>query len=89
MVAVTNNMPLSSLRDTLPKSDDLNTSGGFRVLIVVFGEGREGLSQQGYLPFGGVRQFSGYSAISQTGFSFTGQRNNSYINLDDYNSRWY
>ncbi len=45
------------------------------------------ISQQRYLPFGQVRTDVG--SITQTDFAFTGQRNNSYINLDDYNSRWY
>jgi len=44
-------------------------------------------SQQRYLPFGQVRTDVGN--ISQTDFAFTGQRNNTYINLDDYKFRWY
>jgi RHS repeat-associated protein len=45
------------------------------------------LSQSRYLPFGQVRTDVG--TITQTDFGYTGQRNNSYINLMDYNSRWY
>ena len=45
------------------------------------------ISQQRYLPFGQVR--TDVSSITQTDFGFTGQRNNTYINLDDYKSRWY
>ncbi len=39
------------------------------------------------MPFGQVRTSA--SPITQTDFAYTGQRNNSYINLMDYNSRWY
>ena len=47
------------------------------------------ISQQRYLPFGGVRTDTNPPFITQTDFGYTGQRNNSYINLVDYNSRWY
>ncbi|HEY9151990.1 MAG TPA: RHS repeat-associated core domain-containing protein [Anaerolineales bacterium] len=43
------------------------------------------ISQQRYLPFGQVRTDVG--SITQTDFAFTGQRNNSYINLMDYHAR--
>src|SRR5258707_2503093 len=45
------------------------------------------ISQQRYMPFGQVRTITG-GPITQTDFGFTGQRNNSYINLLDYRSRW-
>ncbi len=44
-------------------------------------------SQQRYLPFGQVREDVG--SITQTDFGYTGQRDNSYIKLLDYRSRWY
>jgi RHS repeat-associated protein len=43
-------------------------------------------SDERYLPFGGLRDTTG---ISQTDFSFTGQRNLSSVGLMDYNARWY
>jgi RHS repeat-associated protein len=46
------------------------------------------LSEQRYLPFGEVRTDVG-TAITQTDFGFTGQRNNTYIKLIDYGARWY
>ncbi len=39
------------------------------------------ISQQRYMPFGQVRTITS-GPITQTDFGFTGQRNNSYINLD-------
>jgi len=45
------------------------------------------LSQSRYLPFGQVRTDVG--SITQTDIGYTGQRDNSYINLMDYHSRWY
>ena len=45
------------------------------------------LSQQRYLPFGAVRTDVG--TVTQTDFGYTFQRNNSYIKLYDYRSRWY
>jgi len=45
-------------------------------------------SQQRYLPFGGVRQLGG-SFITQTDYGYTGQRDDSYIKLMDYDFRWY
>ncbi|MBI4733108.1 MAG: RHS repeat-associated core domain-containing protein [Chloroflexi bacterium] len=45
------------------------------------------LSQTRYLPFGLVRDDVG--SISQTDLGYTGQRDNSYIKLYDYGSRWY
>jgi RHS repeat-associated protein len=45
-------------------------------------------SQQRYLPFGGVRQLES-SFITQTDYGYTGQRDNSYIKLMDYDFRWY
>jgi RHS repeat-associated protein len=47
------------------------------------------LEQQRYLPFGQVRTLSGYETIGLTDYGYTGQRNNSYIKLLDYRSRWY
>ncbi|MEW6402997.1 MAG: RHS repeat-associated core domain-containing protein [Chloroflexota bacterium] len=44
-------------------------------------------SQQRYLPFGEVRTDVG--AIGQTDYGYTGQRNNTYIKLLDYDFRWY
>ena len=44
------------------------------------------ISQQRYMPFGQVRTITS-GPITQTDFGFTGQRNNSYINLLDYRSR--
>jgi len=45
-------------------------------------------SQQRYLPFGQVRTDLNGPRITATDFGYTGQRNNSYINLLDYKSRW-
>jgi len=45
------------------------------------------LSQQRYMPFGQVRNSIG--SITQTDFGYTGQRNNTYINLLWYSSRHY
>jgi RHS repeat-associated protein len=52
------------------------------------------ISQQRYLPFGGVRQLSNYPMIGQTDRSFTGQRNldaqgNAPLGLMDYHARMY
>jgi RHS repeat-associated protein len=46
------------------------------------------LSEQRYLPFGEVRTDVG-TAITQTDFGYTGQRNYTYINLMDYRARFY
>jgi RHS repeat-associated protein len=47
------------------------------------------ISQQRYLPFGQVRSVTSPSPIGTTDFGFTGQRNDSYINLLWYGSREY
>jgi RHS repeat-associated protein len=47
-----------------------------------------GFSEQRYLPFGEVRTDVG-TAITQTDFGYTGQRNKAYINLMDYRARFY
>ncbi|MBN2501780.1 MAG: N-acetylmuramoyl-L-alanine amidase [Anaerolineales bacterium] len=48
------------------------------------------LSEQRYLPFGGVREDSFVDdSINETDFGYTGQRNNTYIKLIDFNARWY
>ena len=44
-------------------------------------------SQQRYLPFGQERADVG--TIAQTDYGYTGQRDNTYIKLIDYRSRWY
>jgi len=48
-------------------------------------------SQQRYLPFGGVRTLATppNSPIMSTDLGYTGQRNDSYIKLMDYDFRWY
>ena len=44
--------------------------------LAVLDEAGGVLEQQRYLPFGGVRELSGYSAIGLTDFSYTSQRAN-------------
>jgi RHS repeat-associated protein len=45
-------------------------------------------SEQRYLPFGGVRTIPN-SMLEITDLGYTGQRDNSYIKLMDYDFRWY
>jgi RHS repeat-associated protein len=56
-------------------------------IVAVTDESGEVISEQRYLPFGQVREDVGN--ITQTDFSYTGQRANSYIKLLDYDFRWY
>jgi len=56
-------------------------------MIAVLSDNGTLLSQQRYMPFGQVRNSIG--SITQTDFGYTGQRNEAYMGLMDYRSRWY
>jgi len=56
-------------------------------MVAVLSDDGALLSQQRYMPFGQVRTSIG--SITQTDFGYTGQRNEAYIKLLDYRSRWY
>jgi RHS repeat-associated protein len=58
-------------------------------MMAVVGDAGALLSEQRYLPFGGLRNLSGAAAITQTDFGYTGQRNNTYTGLMDYRARMY
>lgn len=47
------------------------------------------LSQQRYLPFGGTRTMAPYANITQTDFTYTGQRNLPDTSLMDHKARFY
>ena len=47
------------------------------------------LSEQRYLPFGGLRTLPGAQSISQTDFGYTGQRELDQTGLMDYKARFY
>jgi RHS repeat-associated protein len=59
-----------------------------RSTVLVMDDMGNKLSEQRYLPFGEVRTDVG-TAITQTDFGFTGQRNKAYINLIDFRARFY